>query len=77
MRRNISGSTDSPLDQPGDMTPTPLRIMQQVPTSDSESGSRDDIDNLVYRLNRAVARLQPASVNYSETTAPPRYENIA
>ena len=66
--------TDFPTDQPGDTIPPNMTQMAQA----SESAhSQDDLNDLVHRLNRAVARLQPTGVNGSETTAPPRYENIA
>ena len=69
---------DSPQDQSGDATPPPAPHMEQrVPASESGTRSQDDIDDLVYRLNMAVAHLRPPSVGASETTAPPQYDNIA
>lgn len=47
------------------------------PDSESHSSSRDDIQDLVDRLNRAVANLPPPSVDSSSNAAPPRYEAIA
>lgn len=60
------------------LPPTPpAEMIQQAPPPESSDASRDNIEELVYRLNRAMANLPPPGSNDSSTTAPPRYEHIA
>ncbi|KAK7688641.1 hypothetical protein QCA50_008179 [Cerrena zonata] len=61
-------------EEPIDSVQPPMPQLPQSAPAASNSPSRDNIEDLVYRLNRAVARLPPRSVDGSLTTAPPRYE---
>ena len=53
----------------------PSPVPPPPPTNDG-SGIQDDIEDIVDRLNRAVANLPLRSVDGSSTTAPPRYEAV-
>lgn len=76
--RNIPSTTPPPDFEPQSSPPAPAaEVIQPALPSESSGGSRDNIEDLVYRLNMAMAHLPPPSMDGSSTTAPPRYENIA
>ncbi|KAK7688647.1 hypothetical protein QCA50_008185 [Cerrena zonata] len=67
--------SSAPASQADPMNPiqTPMSQRELLQSADA-SNHPDNIEDLVDRLNRAVANLPPPSVDGSATTAPPRYD---